>query len=516
MSDFTTHEPCPKCLSKNNLARYDDGHAYCFGCQYYEHADEKIITKELTMNNELKNLECKPIVSRKIKIETCKKYGYKFATFKNELVHAADYGNHTYKLRFKDKSFAWIGDPKTVGLYGEHLFRDAGKRITITEGEIDCLSVSQVYGNQWPVVSLKNGAHNAVKDVANSLEFLQAYEEIILCFDQDEPGLKAAKAVSELFQPGQVKITRLPMKDANEMLQADQSKELLNCLWDAKVYRPDGIIDAYDLYTDVVEQKPIPSIEYPFKGLNFKTRGIRKGELITVAAGTGIGKSQFCREVAYHLIKSNKKIGYIALEENLRKSAESLISIDLNTPLHLTTEKLDKEKIKKSFNDLFKNNNVLFYNHFGSLEYNNLLSKIRYLAKALKCEYVILDHISIVVSGHENGDERRSIDNIMTGLRSLVEETQIGLIVVSHLRRVLADKGHEEGGHTTLSQLRGSAGIGQLSDMVIGLERNQQSLKDPNVTTVRILKNRFSGETGIACKVSYDPTTGRLLEFNDL
>ena len=167
-SEFLQHEPCPSCGSKDNLARYTDGHAYCFGCEYYEHAKKL----EEVMHNDLSNIEYRPIVSRKINLDTCKKYNYKFATYNSQLVHVADYGNNNLKLRFKDKTFAWLGDAKQVGLFGENLFRDKGKRITIVEGELDCLSVSQVYGNQWPVVSLKNGAHSAAKDVAKSLEFL--------------------------------------------------------------------------------------------------------------------------------------------------------------------------------------------------------------------------------------------------------------------------------------------------------------------------------------------------------
>ena len=66
-----------------------------------------------------------------------------------------------------------------------------------------------------------------------------------------------------------------------------------------------------------------------------------------------------------------------------------------------------------------------------------------------------------------------------------------------------------------MSQLRGSAGIGQLSDIVIGLERNQQSAKNAHVTTIRILKNRFSGETGVAGKLLYNQVTGRLVEFDN-
>jgi twinkle protein len=128
------------------------------------------------------------------------------------------------------------------------------------------------------------------------------------------------------------------------------------------------------------------------------------------------------------------------------------------------------------------------------------------------CEYIFLDHLSIVVSGLESGDERRFIDNTMTRLRSLVEELKFGLLLVSHLRRP-DGRGHEEGGLTSLSQLRGSAGIAQLSDMVFGLERNQQDEEEPDVTRVRVLKNRWSGQTGVATSLEYGHDTGRLTEL---
>ena len=99
----------------------------------------------------------------------------------------------------------------------------------------------------------------------------------------------------------------------------------------------------------------------------------------------------------------------------------------------------------------------------------------------------------------------------MTKLRTLVQELNIGMFVVSHLRRPTGDKGHEQGAETSLSQLRGSHAIAQLADMVIGLERDQQGDK-PHITALRILKNRFSGETGIACYLAYDRETGRLHE----
>jgi len=158
------------------------------------------------------------------------------------------------------------------------------------------------------------------------------------------------------------------------------------------------------------------------------------------------------------------------------------------------------------------------FDHFGSITNDEILERVRFMAKALDCKWVFLDHLSILVSGQEDiGDERKSIDILMTKLRSLVEETGIALLLVSHLRRPTGDRGHEEGREVSLSHLRGSASIAHLSDSVIALERNQQAEDDTeaHTTTVRILKNRYTGETGIACRLFYNRNTGRMTQVDN-
>ena len=157
------------------------------------------------------------------------------------------------------------------------------------------------------------------------------------------------------------------------------------------------------------------------------------------------------------------------------------------------------------------------FDHFGSIDNDEILSRVRYMAKSLDCKWVFLDHLSILVSGQDDGDERKSIDVLMTKLRSLVEETGIGLLLVSHLRRPTGDLGHENGKEVTLSHLRGSASIAHLSDSVIAMERNQQSEDEviSNTTTIRILKNRYTGETGVSCYLHYDKESGRMMQVDN-
>ena len=113
------------------------------------------------------------------------------------------------------------------------------------------------------------------------------------------------------------------------------------------------------------------------------------------------------------------------------------------------------------------------------------------------------------------GDERKRIDELMTKLRSLVEALDIGLHVVTHLRKAHGTP-HEEGGKVSINDLRGSGAIGHVSNIAVGAERNQQSEDDAHTMTLRVIKNRFSGMNGIAGKLSWKPETGRLLEVHSI
>jgi twinkle protein len=190
----------------------------------------------------------------------------------------------------------------------------------------------------------------------------------------------------------------------------------------------------------------------------------------------------------------------------------------MNQPIYLQEEreKADKEALHKAYEDVVATDNLYFYDHWGSLESENLINKLRYLAVGAEVDFIFLDHISIVVSGGNNGDnERIAIDALMTSLRSLAEETNVGIIIISHLRRPSGDKGFENGHEVTLSHLRGSGGIAQLSDAVVALERDQQAEEESNVGNVRILKNRYTGENGLAGRVRYYKDTGRLMDYSD-
>lgn len=519
-STFLYHEPCPKCGSSDACGVFSDGHRYCYSCNTYFRPDGSVKSEVVRVSKDcipLGDLEEVSLTKRCISKDTCSKFKYFSTVYKGKPCQVACYyddsGNLVgQKLRFPDKSFAVLGSISNR-LYGSQLWA-SGKKIVITEGEIDCLTVSQLQGNKWPVVSIPNGAQGAKKAIEANLEYLGNFEEVILMFDMDDPGRKASEECAKILPAGKAYIANLPCKDPNECLSEGKGPEVLQAVWNAKPYRPDGIVSGTDLYekcvTDIDDLKD--SVEYPWVALQNKTKGARHGELYVFTSGSGMGKSTILRELEYYFgVVRGELCGIVALEESTKKTGLELMSIHLNKRILLDPDGVSEDQRKDSFRATIGNERFFLYDHFGSLDSDNLLSKIRYMIVSLGCKRIFLDHISIVVSGmdaDEDGGERKAIDKLMTNLRSLVEETGATMFVVSHLKRP-EKKGHEEGAQVSLSQLRGSGAIAQLSDMVIGLERNQQG-DNPNVLTLRVLKNRFCGDTGVSGYLEYDPETGRL------
>jgi len=512
----TGHEPCPSCGSSDNLARYDDGHAFCFSidCDHYEHGTTATTSSVLVNNsNSLYSRiagSVGPLLKRGISEETCKKYSYTIGEYQGAKCQIASFikGGVVVgqKIRLKGKDFRTLGD--CSGLWGKHLW-STGKKIVITEGEIDALSVAESQNCKYPVVSIPNGVKSAKKAIAKDLEWLLGFDEIILMFDMDPQGQKAATEVAEFFPAGKCKIAKLDKKDANLVLKESGKSAIVDAIWRARVFRPDGIIAGEDTWDLVNCDMNSSDHLYPWSQLNEKTLGARRGEIVTFCAGTGAGKSTAVKEIASYFLSKGETIGYIALEESVRAAAIDFMSIHVSKMLHLD-KNLDEKYRREIWEAVFSDNRLYLYDHWGSVDVDILSTRIRYLVRHCNVGWIVLDHLSIMVSGIEGGDERRLIDNIMTTLRSLAEELNIGMFIVSHLKRPQQGKGHEDGKQVTLSDLRGSGSIAQLSDFVIGLERDQQS---DGETNVRVLKARYKGSsTGLAGRLFYDSDTGRLQE----
>ncbi len=336
-------------------------------------------------------------------------------------------------------------------------------------------------------------------------------------FDNDEAGHKATQSCLELFSPGKVAVADLGgFKDANEALQAGESRLIRDAVWGAKEWRPDGIINLDDIKERIFSRPEMGHL-YPWPKLNDMLYGYRDGELITWTAGTGVGKTALVSELLYSNLMSGRKTGIVYLEEGADIAGRRLVGLHMGKPVHLPGIDYTDAEFAEAYMQTVGTRLVSAYDHFGSLESDTLLNRIRYMVKTEESRTIILDHISMVVSGQDMSiDERKMLDYITTKLRQLTQETGAAIHIVCHLRRTNGGA-HEEGAHVSINHLRGTQAIAQLSNAIIAAERDQQADDESvrNQTQLRVLKNRYAGITGPADLLFYNRETGRLtLEEN--
>lgn len=520
-----THLPCPECSSSDGFCLYDDGHGYCFVCKANVAGDGTAtveVPKQVKAGKPLiTEFSYGAIVARGISAEVCKSHGYALGIHRGATVQIANYRDKdgavvAQKVKAEGKKFWVNGDLSKAGLWQQHRWRPGGKILLITEGETDLLAWQTVSGDRFAAVSLPNGAAGAKKAVEQQIEYVESFEKVVLCFDDDKAGRSAAVEVAEVLRPGKACIMHLPegCNDICDAVAAKKGAQLVESFWNASPRRPDGIVAGQDLFKALMTP-PATGHNYPWEGLTTMLSGIRRKELVTLSAGTGVGKSTVAGKIAYGLIEQGQKIGYISLEESVTRTVERVVGEAMRKPIHLSRDNVTDEELAEAFAKV--DESLCVYNHFGSTDAETLLNRVRHMRIAEGVDYVIVDHLSILVSGWGDGDERRLIDNVMTALRSICEQTGVGMVLISHLRNPTGkEQSHEEGGRPTLSQLRGSKSIAQLSDAVIAIQRDTMDDSKSDNPSVWVLKNRHTGVTGKACDLRYDAETGTMSEVEDV
>jgi twinkle protein len=464
-----THGPCEKCGSSDALGRVEDGSGYCFSCETYFKADGSEAEPE---TGDWLRGDYLPMTSRGLEEDTLRKAGYQYdRAAKLHIMNVRDKSGKLIgqKTRTQNKEFSWRGDcKKDPPIYLSWLWPATGRSVILTEGEIDCLSYWQAWGLKYPVGSLPNGTGSVRKAILKHYEQLCSFQNIYLSFDADEPGKKALELACQLLPVGKVKIIRLPedCKDANEALLKHGPQALVRAYYDATDFRPDGIREGREFTKEKLKRKRRAGFGLPWPELDRMWMGLRDGEVTTICAGSGIGKTTIARDIAYHLRTEHKlKIGNIYLEEDNDTSVSAYVALHQGVPLKnvlANPECISDEDWDAALAAVVWDG-MLFYDHFGSLESDRLLTMMRFMA-ASGCRFIVLDHISIVHSGTESLDERKDIDILMTKLASFVKET--------------------------------------------GVERDQQDKDQKLFAQLRSLKCRITGETGEADRLKWNIQRG--------
>lgn len=490
--------PCPHCTSSDAYHLYDDGHGYCFSCQAFDPPKrESYLSNEFTYEY---------LPDRGIRADTYRFYEIKTKIDQNgkPVARGYKYPNGSYKVRkLQDKEFYVeknLQGEGLVGLFGRDKFTSGSHDcITITEGEEDAASLYQVLHS--PVVSVQSAA-TALRDCSVDRAFLNGFKRVYLAFDGDRPGLDAAASVAKLFDNDKVyhvRFDRPDRKDANAYLQHNETDELLTVWKNSKKFVPPNIVYLFEDFEKILAEKPRAGVPYPFPTLNHMLCGMRKGETVLLTAKEGVGKTQLMHAFEYQLLKETPHevgIGAIFIEEPKQRHLQEIAGLELGKPVHLPDIAYSEDEVIAALKKAVqKDERLHIYSHFGSDDPEVFLDTIRYLVSARSCDFILLDHISMVVSGRTESDERRALDYLSTKLEMMVKELDFGLLLVSHV--------NDDG------ETRGSRYIGKVADIRVDLSRDLLN-PDPairNQLNLMVSKNRPIGRTGPAGVLQFNSDT---------
>jgi twinkle protein len=528
---------CPACPSSDGFAVYDDGHGYCFVCNHYER-DVEGKEEDMPLDTTVKSTWCPEVFKantgdargcqeRRITKTIAEHYGVRVDYDSNRNITAYHYPYYkdnelvAYKTRKLPKQFNTVGDFKDVWPFGCQSFGMGGKRLVITEGEFDAMSVAQAsldhYNKIYPVISVASASN--LKSLLHAREWIRSFNEVVLFFDNDVAGKKAVKEAANIIGIDKVKVVSTIAKDPCELYLAASAAGVMRVIWDAQPFSPAGIVVGHEpVWEQYLARRSTESIAYPdcLTGINDKTKGMRFGEITLFTSGTGSGKSTVIKEIVLDLLaKTNDKVGMISLEESVGDTAEKFIQMKLQR--NLQEYEVSLEEQEEASRAVFGNERLVLLDHQGSVGDESLIDKIEYMA-LMGCKYLILDHITIAVSeGAEGYTGNEAIDKVMSDLLKLTKKHNIWLGVISHLRKVQGGGStFEQGKLPSMDDIKGSGSIKQISFDIIGFARDMANENEDVRNTINfiVLKSRFTGKTGPAGHAKYDHDTTRLTYHN--
>lgn len=441
-------------------------------------------------------------------------------------------------------------------LFGQNVSESINRKrnnLVITEGQWDCISVYQalvdnVKGTKYEglepfVVSIPLGTANAVEAILHNEEYVKSHDALTIYFDDDYctpkelkqgivKGHEAREAVANAFVgSGMSLMTVSPddgFKDASDYMQAGKSSELAKLVqFGKRAYSAEKIVKAGEISLEtILEPRPEGIYVNSFPKLMDKIHGFRTRELVLLTSPSNTGKSTVLSMFANAFVDAGEKIGMIYLEETNKETMQRLVAHKLKVnylkfkdkPLELAS----MEEIREAYDSIVNNDKLVMLGHFGSLPVSELMNKIKHMHLVEGCRFILLDHLSMVISGLETENERKQLDIVMTELAAFCAANDVCVLAVSHINRSNSAQFQapkvKEGKdpepywvQVTKESMRGSASLEQLSFIILGLE--PQIMPDRSRGNVRltVLKNRPWGYLGVCDEFKIDEETWEVI-----
>lgn len=519
--------------------------AYCFACGKYEPdpynggeppeveaPDPEQVRRKV---QELIKYPCVDIPERRLKREALNHFGIRMEVSEQDGVsptvvyfpYGSDDGLKGWKARtLGELKRMWgVGSLKDTYMFGwSSALRSGSKTLYITEGEFDAVALWQILKDankhteyadmEHAVVSLPSGAGCAKKVVSKYIrEIRRHFKDIVLVFDMDEPGQKAAEEVNRIC--AEAKVAKLPCKDVNECLMQGASKAAKA----AVVYRAERPKNSRVVYgsalREAARKEPERGLSWPWQGMTDATRGIRRGETIYLGAGVKMGKSELVNAIAAHIIKEHGKPVYmIKPEEALGKSYKLLLGKIAGRIFHDPNIPFDYEAFDAA--DALVGDKAIFQDIYQFGRWEDLKEDIMYTVVNDGVQDVFIDPITCFTNMMNSAEANEHLTLIAAELSAMAKDMDFTAYIFCHLK---APEGtpHERGAPVFSNQFAGSRAMMRSCNYMIGLEGDKDPelpVEQRNIRHLKILEDREFGVTA-SVPLYWDYKTGLFNEIRN-
>jgi len=402
------------------------------------------------------------------------------------------------KVRTLPKSFRAY-DLRTDELFGMNLFTAGSKRVIITEGELDAMSVWQMMGGatnkyQEPVVSMPSATPSG-QLWENCFKWLDSFKQIVLVIDKDDAGNKLVQKIGNLFPSKVYRVDTGEFKDANDWLTNGKPKDFLTAVLGAPRYTPDNVFHSFEelmgLYNNASNHVFVPT---GIEDLDGKILGWMQSHFTVIKAHTGIGKTEIMRHMEWNFMQKGIPFASWHLEETKLRSLLGIVSYDLKR--NVTRKTLIEEaglniEVEESIKRIA--DNECYYQYFMQEDQgaDDLMQQIRFFKEAYGCKFVLFEPIQDVITVSSASEKETALAELSVRLSKLASELEVGIITIAHTN---------EDGDPKYCKM-----IGQRASVIINLERDKNAEGEMRDTTrLYVEKNRPTADVGEAGEVLFD------------
>jgi len=399
---------------------------------------------------------------------------------------------------------------------GMILVRQEG-HITVT-GNCDCLSA--IEAGFTNAVSVPLGANN-YGWIQENFDWLEQFDSIIICSDNDEAGIKMQKECIYRLGSWRTKFIdippfhydtehdrKYPMKDLNHVLYYEGKEAVMNLIMNAHDQEVPSVINMSEI--EDIDLDEMDGIKTGIKSLDSEIMKLFYGTLTIVSGLPGAGKTSFLSQLLCQSLEQDKPV-WLFSRELPGWMQKNWINYIMAGNAHIK-EYFDSDgaayykispETKKLINDAYDKKWYLYRDEWSN-KLCDILSSMEDSVRKYGTKLLILDNLmTIDIDANENNELLKQTDCI-TQLIKFAMKYSVAVVLVAHPRKM--PKGENVG----IYDISGTSNIVNLAHRTIGLRRIDQEAEKSNYNVcLTVIKDRMRGKAGRKINLYYDVPSRR-------